>query len=80
MREFIQTQGLRIPARVEIDFTPPFKRIPMIKGLEEVPLTLTLTLTLTPTPTLTLTLTLTLKLTLTLTLTLIRSSRRWSSP
>ena len=59
---------------IEIDFTPPFKRIPMIKGLEEVPLTLTLTahhspltshlspftLTLTLTPTLTLTLTLTL--------------------
>ena len=39
---------------IEIDFTPPFKRIPMIKGLEEVPLTLTLT------PTLSLTLTLTL--------------------
>ena len=39
---------------IEIDFTPPFKRIPMIKGLEEVPLTLTLT------PTLSLSLTLTL--------------------
>ena len=36
---------------IEIDFTPPFKRIPMIKGLEEVPLTLTLTLILTLTPT-----------------------------